>query len=171
MPGGKYGGKQVFEDDLDYDDYLEDEDEEEEEEEYEEDQNDRQNGVPGLNEVANPSLEKSAHGQQSSQAQEYDEFISELLGGPESQEQPEVSFYSFGLSKNFMICMIIFIFMVASVNCIQGCAHCCSQRVPVRHDSVIHRLTTVKRLIILLWLPVITGNLPILTFTVIYTVR
>ena len=49
----------------------------------------------------------------------------------------------------------------------------CSWRLPVRHDSVIHCLTTVNRLSISLWQWVIDGNLPLFTvlaFTAIYTV-
>ena len=53
------------------------------------------------------------------------------------------------------------------------CAHYYLRRLTVRHNPVTYLFTTVVCLTILLWLPVTTGNLhllTVLTFSIIYTV-
>ena len=84
MPGGKYGTKQVYDDDFDYDDYLDDDIEDDEESEFIDTPSKaaaRVPGTPGASTIL-PSVEPSA--------QEYDEFISELLGEEGVEEQVQI---------------------------------------------------------------------------------
>ena len=82
MPGGKYGTKQVYDDDFDYDDYLDDGIEDDEESETPSKAASLLPGTSGASTVL-PSMEPSA--------QEYDEFISELLGEEGVEEQVKIS--------------------------------------------------------------------------------